>query len=262
MIKPIIFTDLDGSFLDHETYSAEPAATLAKDLLDRGVAHLVPTTSKTLAELDRLSDTLPFRDSIKIVENGSVIHGPGAPEPIILGAAYASIRAFLDDLPAGLRDKITGFGGMSVADVVSHTGLMAADAALARAREASEPFLWSGDETGLGHFRNLAAAHHLTVQQGGRFYHLTGLATKAQAMRHVIDILNRREPKDDHPTLALGDGPNDLEMIEAADFGVLIPNPSGARIQSSKSGVRHAPAPGPEGWVHAVLAIFKELGLH
>ena len=33
----IIFTDLDGTFIDFETYSPEVAAPVARDVVDRGV---------------------------------------------------------------------------------------------------------------------------------------------------------------------------------------------------------------------------------
>ena len=51
-------------------------------------------------------------------------------------------------------------------------------------------------------------------------------------------------------------------MIEAADFGVIMPNPQGVTIESQKPFVRTAPAAGPAGWVAAVTEILAELGLN
>lgn len=53
----IIFTDLDGSLLDHDTYSHRAAdSTLAK--LHQMNVPVVPNTSKTLAELKEFNQQL------------------------------------------------------------------------------------------------------------------------------------------------------------------------------------------------------------
>ena len=63
-------------------------------------------------------------------------------------------------------------------------------------------------------------------------------------------------------TLALGDAPNDIEMIEAADFGVIVANPAHeplAELQGEALGrIRRTRAIGPAGWNEAVLAILTE----
>lgn len=59
-------------------------------------------------------------------------------------------------------------------------------------------------------------------------------------------------------TIALGDAPNDVEMLEAADQGVVIANPHAAPIpllkgEASGRIIRMADA-GPKAWNAAILA--------
>ena len=52
----LIFTDLDGSLLDHNTYSFDPAAELLLQLEQQQIP-VIPVTSKTRAEVMALRQT-------------------------------------------------------------------------------------------------------------------------------------------------------------------------------------------------------------
>ena len=72
--QPIIFTDLDGTLLDHYSYSFEAAIPMLGKLEDLGIP-VIPITSKTFAEVSRLRDQLNNRHPF-IVENGAAIAIP------------------------------------------------------------------------------------------------------------------------------------------------------------------------------------------
>ena len=83
----LIFTDLDGSLLDHNTYSFAPAAELLLELEQQQIP-VIPVTSKTRAEVMALRQTLhnehPF-----IIENGAAIcipkqYFPNCPEGAVV----------------------------------------------------------------------------------------------------------------------------------------------------------------------------------
>ena len=50
----MVFSDLDGTLLDHDSYSFEAAKPALAALVERAIP-VVPSTSKTLVELEKLS---------------------------------------------------------------------------------------------------------------------------------------------------------------------------------------------------------------
>ena len=74
---------------------------------------------------------------------------------------------------------MVGFNDMTIEDVVHATGLSAENAAKAKQRLASEPFLWNGPSDELATLRNHIEEAGLGLLQGGRFYHLLSKEIKA-----------------------------------------------------------------------------------
>lgn len=252
----LVFTDLDGTLLDHASYDHAPALP-ALAALARAGALVIPATSKTRAELAPLMQALNIAGPA-IVENGAGIAngealGIASPAPCI-----ATIRAALDALPDDLRARFRSFGDMGPEGVAEATGLPPEAAARAHAREFSEPGLWSGDEARLAAFEAALAAQGLTLRQGGRFLHVLPGADKAARMAEI------RAAFPPCPAVALGDAPNDAGMLRAADRGFIVPNPDGPAPFGEETPPPHvAPAPllGPAGWNAAMLGLLATLGL-
>ena len=250
----LVFSDLDGTLLDHESYSFAPARAALAALAEIG-AGVVLATSKTAAEVAPLRAALGLAGWPAIVENGAGLLAAGAEEGFD-DSVYRAIRKTLRQLPQGFC-AFDGFGDMSDAEVARVTGLPRAQAALARRREFSEPGRWTGTPAGLEKFLASAGKAGLHARRGGRFLTFSHGQTKADQMAALIAQYPPRM------TLALGDAPNDIEMLEAADRGVIIPNPHSRplpRLPGEDSGrVRRAETPGPEGWNAAVLALVQDV---
>jgi len=258
----LIFTDLDGTLLDHYTYSFA-AAQLALEVLERLQIPWIPNTSKTLAELQplrmQLSHTGPF-----VVENGAAIYIPldhplARLAPVDDTGSYALHRfgKLRSELLAALeplrsRYRFTGFSELSPSFLGQLTGLTRVQAQQALQRDYSEPLHWRDSETALLDMRLELAEVGLQLQRGGRFIHLMGKHDKADALHWLTAQLG------EVTTAALGDSENDIAMLSAADIPVVIRSPVHPPIQvPERSDALVTAGLGPAGWNEAVLKILS-----
>lgn len=266
----LVFTDLDGTLLDHQTYSFDPARPALRLLRQKGIP-LIICTSKTRAEIEAVRSVLNNIDPF-ISENGGAIFIPGgyfpqelapskedSPYQIIeLGTPYPRLREVLSRIKDRLPGRLKGFGDLSVKDVARHTGLSPQGAALAKKREYDEPFLLE-DLSILEKVREIAQAAGLNITKGGRFFHLTGDNDKGKASRLLQTMYVELEGCSVR-SIGLGDSLNDLALLEAVDFPVIVEKPGGHYDPSVRvHNLIYAPGEGPIGWREAVLELVERL---
>ena len=265
----IIFTDLDGTLLDENSYKWDEAIP-ALDLCKRLHIPVILASSKTRAEIDllrgELSVSTPF-----ISENGGGIffqdetfeHIPQAASfeqglwRWSLGLPYARLIRGLQEIRDELTCKIRGFSDMDVKEISHLTGLDQDASRLAAMREYDEPFIIV-DEQPSDKKRLIRAAEKrgLTITIGGRFYHLHGKNDKGQAMGKVVSLYKRLHKK--VTTIALGDSPNDFPILKRADYPVLVLSERNFQTLSREiPGLRTTSELGPKGWNEAVLEILQ-----
>jgi mannosyl-3-phosphoglycerate phosphatase len=264
----MIFTDLDGSLLDHADYSYESALP-ALEKIRSGNVPLVMCTSKTRKEVEPLMAELRLREPF-IVENGGGVYFPeryrkfriekGTVEEgmtrIGLGAPYEAIRAFVKE--TGGRYGVRGFGDMSVRELAELTGLPAEKAALARMREFSEPFVMDG-EGKYSEFEQAAREAGFDITSGGRFGCLVGnRQDKGAAVRLVQEIFEGNLGYR-CVSVGIGDSLNDLPMLQAVDVQILIPHPDGRCEDAALPNLIRATMPGSRGWNQVVHAFLSNL---
>jgi mannosyl-3-phosphoglycerate phosphatase len=253
----LVFTDLDGTLIAHDTYSWA-AARPALEALHRLGAGLVMASSKTAPEIAVLRAAVGFSHWPAIVENGAGVLAAGC-DDAGQGGHYRSLRAVLDALPARLRKHYRGFGDMTAQEIGRITGLPEATAKLAARRAFSEPGLWSGTQLLRTEFLQALARAGVSAREGGRFLTLSFGQTKADRMADVIAQY--------HPlhTVALGDAPNDVEMLQAADFGIIVANlhraPLPVLAKETQGRILRTELAGPSGWNVAILDHIARLGL-
>ena len=263
----IIFSDLDGTLLDHKTYAwkeAQPALNLCKGLR----IPVVLVSSKTRAEMDSLRRKMSISSPF-ISENGGGIFFPDefVEKPPLetsfdkglwkwaLGLPYMHLTKCLHEIREELEWNIKGFSDMSIEEISQLTGLDRETSRLAAMREFDEPFIIS-EKKCLDKKALLKAAgkRGLTVTCGGRFYHLQGKNDKGKAMEKIISWYSHGHGK--IFSIALGDSPNDFSMLERANFPVLIRSQQQfPDLKEKIPRLKITREMGPKGWNTAVLDI-------
>lgn len=265
----IVFTDLDGTLLDHTTYGYD-AALPALSLLKRKKIPLILCSSKTAAELECLRIKLRLRDPF-ISENGGAIFIPHhyfnfsfahdretAGYAIIeLGTPYSKLREILTLFKERYPGLIHGFGDMGVEDVARLANLSPEEARLAKQREYDEPFLLRNIDLE-SEITRQARSHGVQVSRGSRFYHLLGGNDKGRAVA-VLTELFRRQRKE-LTTIGLGDSLNDLPMLETVDYPVLVQKYDGSYDPALRvPNLILARGQGPKGFAQALSRLVRLL---
>jgi len=267
----VVFTDLDGTLLNDQTYSYDEAAPALERCRRLGV-EVVLASSKTQAEMERLSAELALKTPF-VYENGGGIFfpqnlphppppeaialAPDGPWQLDLGRPYSELTLALAALKVELGLEMKGFFEMSLEEISALTGLKTQAAALAAQRQFDEPFIIpQATEAQIEGLIQAAGRLGLRVVLGGRFFHLTGPHDKGQAVVRLLAWYRGRTPE--IRSIGLGDSPNDFEMLAQVDYPVLVR--SGREYPALASripGLRVTPQPGPQGWNRAVLEILE-----
>lgn len=264
--KLVIFTDLDGTLLDHETYSFEPALQALDAVESRGIP-LVICTSKTRAEIEKyraaLGNNHPF-----ISENGAGIFIPeeyfkrpfqydketNGYHVIDLGTPHETLAGVLKSVSEETGIEIKGISEMTVSEVMNITGLDEDSAGLASKRDYSEPFLVEGSEQAAETVRSKIKEKGYRHTRGGRFHHILGANDKGRAVEILSGLY--RDELGQIRTVGIGDSLNDLPMLEAVDDPVLVQKPGGKYDpQINLKNLIYADGPGPLGWNSAILKL-------
>ncbi|QJR79388.1 HAD-IIB family hydrolase [Alteromonas pelagimontana] len=265
----VIFTDMDGTLLDHHTYSFE-AARPTLELLSRRHIPVLPTTSKTYAELVDLRKKIGLSGPF-IVENGAaayIPHGFFQQKPAgtvwqdgFWCKAFISSKHYwlkmLEIIKNDFAGEFTHFSNMTLADIQDATGLDEASAGRAAQRQFGEPVLWLGSEERKTEFIRAIRERGAFPLEGGRFIHISGDCNKGNALQWFMEEYHRQTSVN-ATSIALGDGKNDIAMLEAANIAVRIASPSHPPPPLQKEEkVYTSNLHGPEGWTEILTRLLS-----
>ena len=261
----LIFSDLDGCFLDHHDYQYAHTIDQARTLEDLGIP-LIFNSSKTRSEITLLCAEIgnhhPF-----IIENGAAVLVPEnyfnfRPKDRTSNAQYemfqlARIKGYWLECIASLKSDFPGdfvsFQDLSLGDVMDLTGLVKGAAIAAMERQFSEPVMWLGSQIGKTKFINSLQRKGATVTQGGRFLSVGGNCDKGRALKWLRDLYAANNSIKSVNDLAIGDSENDLPMLEVAMEAVLIRSPSHKFPKVNRAdGLYKSKKFGPRGWTEEV----------
>ncbi|MFK7831518.1 MAG: HAD-IIB family hydrolase [Congregibacter sp.] len=268
----LVVTDLDGSLLDHHDYSYAPAlATL--QLLEQLRIPVVFSSSKTRAEVldlrQELGNEHPF-----IVENGAAVLVPQRyflqqPDATSVLDEYwlhecapnrDTWSAPLAHLRQQMPDSFIDFASAGDAGIARITGLPLEKARLANLREYSEPVQWLGNDANLQGFLDELASRGARVLRGGRFYTVTGDCDKGQAWQWLREQYALAAGGDAVYDLAVGDGGNDVPMLELSHRALRIPATGRPLPELARSvGIIDVEGTGPDAWAQGVRIWLQSL---
>ncbi|WP_440904070.1 HAD-IIB family hydrolase [Catenovulum sp. SX2] len=254
----LVFTDMDGTLLDHDDYSWQAAKPALQQLAELNIP-VICNTSKTFAEVKQLHQQIGLSAPF-IVENGSAIYPADAKDAEqTLHTIGASRQQILVEL-ASLREQgheFSGFNDWSNQQIIQNTGLSSEEAELSSQRQYSEPLLYSGNEVTKAEFiRQLEQKNYLALQ-GGRFLSVQGQCDKGKAL---LELKNQYQTLWQTPviTIALGDSQNDCAMLEAADVSVWIKSHKAFPTIQKKQQVFYSDLCGPAGWNETMAHILLQ----
>ena len=277
--RPIIYTDLDGTLLDSDSYSFAPARSCMERLAALQIP-LIPVTSKTFAEVAELRSKLrlirPF-----IVENGAAVYipcgyfgeQPEGTQRIVVGKEQYWLRtgskliaesdARVAAIYQDFSQHFTLLSAMSNEQLIAVTGLSAAGAQAAKARKFSDPIFWIGDADVRHLFVDCLQALDYQVLHGGRFLHVLEPGfDKGAALDWLTAVYCKDQRRSRYLVVGCGDSANDLPMMARTDVAIFL----GAGVPGMSqllAGVdlRTHPESGPGAWAEMVNRLLDELGL-
>lgn len=273
MSAAVIYTDLDGTLLDHHTYSAEAAtATLAR-LREQGIP-VIPCTSKTVAETRVIAEQLGL-DGPMIVENGAAVWIPthwglsrtetSLSEPDMwchgFGIPRSVIRRQLAILNVEWGNRYQSLCDLSDRQVMSITGLDADSARLAKERLFCETLVWLGTPADRIAFAQQVKALDLRCVQGGRFVHVLSSGGKAEAVSWLHQKIRReRLGFEEALSISAGDAENDIEMLQVTDLALLVRSPVyEPPILKRAGGLVISDEFGPAGWSEGIEILLERV---
>ena len=275
----VIVTDLDGTLLD-SGYSFRKALPALELIKERHIP-LILCSSKTRVEIEycreKLDNEHPFISengggifipkkypgfNMQALKSGIKDSGAGIEEEndylvIKLGAAYADLRNGIEELRSEGFD-VRGFGDMTIKEVAGLTGLRPSNAGRAKQREFDEPFIFNGSEYLLKRLKQRIKAKGLHYTQG-EFFHLMGNSDKGRAVVILKGLYSGQNPQ--VTTIALGDSPNDIEMLRSVDCPVVVHKKDGSHDRRIRvKNLMKADGIGPDGWNKAVIYFICKCG--
>lgn len=264
----LIFTDLDGTLLDHFSYSFDEALP-ALDRINQYKIPLILNSSKTQSEMisirKDLHNNFPF-----VVENGAAVIIPDGifseytdnVTEVLLGASRTDILQFIHQLRDQKGYAFKGFADFTLEEIMAETGLSEQQAEQAKDRSGSEPIKWLDSGKNLLLFKQEVEQQGLKLLRGGRFIHVMGKTDKVRAMGFLVELYGKQYHHN-FTTIALGDSQNDQLMLEQADIaGIIQPtNSEPLKLKQTGNTVINSTMPAPKGWQEVMARIFNFINI-
>jgi mannosyl-3-phosphoglycerate phosphatase len=267
----LIFTDIDGTFINNDTFDEGLNAETVSELLE--AQHLVVfNTSKTFDEVDyfqkRIKTSLSFicetgggiyfaNDNFKITESSR-----GAYQVLY---ESRNIKEYKDKIQSEInknyRDDLAFFDDLSVDEQVSLSGLSGHDLELASRRDFSILIKWKSTKSKYDEFKLFLKQFKLNLITGGRFSHICSEHDKGNATKLFIDKTKMFFNNSNIITVAIGDSKNDFEMLNKVDFPCIVKSPNNYLLRDSlnSKNITLSDHEAPTGWIECIEKVITRI---
>ena len=265
-IQILIFTDLDGSLLDHNNFEFREIQNFILKCIKNGIK-IIPNTSKTKIEIqvfiDQLGQNLPF-----IVENGAAIHNLNLihskikinDNSLVFSRSLSEIlKQFKKNIPMDFQKRCMFLKDMTSTEQMKILGLNKKYLPFALNRDYSMPLVFDGSKEIVNEFTRHLKRIGMKLHEGGRVYNICDDCSKGKAMTTLIEML-KNELKCKTHTIVVGDSPNDISMLNVCDQPCVIPLPNRKNLSFLKDQkLIRATQTAPKGWEEVVRASLKKI---
>ena len=262
----LIFTDLDGSLLNHNNFEFREIKNFILNCIKNGIK-IIPNTSKTKSEievfLDQLGQNLPF-----VVENGAAIHNLDLVHRklrfknnslVFSRSVNEILELFEKRIPVELKKRCSFLKDMSSIEQMKIHGLNKKYLPFALNREYSMPLVFDGSKELVNKFTVLLEKIGMKLHEGGRIYNICDDCSKGKAMTTLIEKL-KNDFNFKSYTIVIGDSPNDISMLNVSDQPCIIPLPNRNNLCHLKDqNIIRATQSAPQGWEEVVRASLKKI---
>lgn len=257
-MKKMMYSDVDGTFMDFNTYSMELSME-GVELLKNNSIPLVLVSSKTFAEMTEIMEKAGLYNHFAF-ENGcgiAIPDGDGGYTTEVSGPGTPVLEKRLADIENIMEKKLISILSLTDEEICKYSGLDMHRAALSKKRIATLPFIPEDgrlfSDSDIDDLNIRLAGTGLEVTRGGRFNHLLpSRAGKSYAVRKIYTYYSREGGV---KTAACGDSYNDLGMLDNVDVGYIVRKPDGSYMTGTDFMV--TAGIGPEGFTEAVKDFIK-----
>lgn len=249
-----VFTSLDGTLLDAQTFEAGASRATIGRLHAAGVP-VIPVSVMTLDEVAPIAEDLGLQHAMIFEAGGAIARRTGdrwEVEPC--GPPAETLLEVILDIERRSGANLLVYSALPENEAAHLSGRSGGMLHASTHRSFSEPFVI---ETGdIARVRHAAAELGFSVRRGRRFLHLCRACDEGEAFTRL------REELQCDLAIAVGGAAVDAEFLTRADLPIIIPGPNGKpdpELLAAVPGARVAPAPGPAGWAASVGAVWRSV---
>jgi mannosyl-3-phosphoglycerate phosphatase len=269
-MKFFVFTDIDGTLLNHKNYSYGDLKKFIKKI--KNSVHIIFNTSKTFNEIKNIQKQLDLNFPF-IAENGACIFFPdGYLNENLLNKKFFKYKKsigykltklepqLLPEKLRSLRNKynFSFLSELNDKQILKITNLNLDDLKNAKKRLFTNPIYWHDSKEKIFEFKSelYLIKEDLCLSEGGRFLHVSDNYNKGSALKKFLSIIEKSYSSK-FTTVSLGDSENDLSMLESTDYSCIVKGEKSKISLKKKNNIYYSETKAPEGWQESMEYVFE-----